>query len=212
MDSARPLPKFTIAEAVTYSWNACWRNFAAMCRVSLVVFGGNAALVIIGLATSTSVLSNAFNLLAVLVDVLLVFGLIRASLDVVEGRTPSVGEAFRPDGYGPYLVASVLYLVGTQLGLLLLVVPGIFFAIVFQFYGYVVAEHPDVPATVALRRSAQITRGARLRLCGLAAVLVFLNLAGLSLCFVGLIVTSAISATALAYVYRLLTGQPVAAL
>jgi len=212
VDPARPLPKFTVADAVSYSWNACWRNFVPVCLVSLVVFVGNVLVFFIGAVNSSSALSYAFSLLAVLVDVLLVFGLIRASLDLVEGRTPSVGEAFRPDGYGPYLVASVLYLVGTYLGLFLLLVPGIIFAVVFQFYGYVVAEHPQVPATLALRRSAQITKGARWRLFGLAVVLLFLNLAGVFLCFVGLVVTYAVTATALAYVYRLLTGQPVAAL
>ena len=212
MEPARPLPRFTIADAVTYSWNACWRNFGPVMLVSLVVFVGNTILFFISAANSNSTLNYAFNLLGVLVDLLLVFGLIRASLQLVEGRTPSLAEAFRPDGYGPYLVASVLFLIGTYLGLLLLLVPGIIFGIVFQFYGYVVAEHPDVPATVALRRSAQITRGARLRLFGLAVVLLFLNLAGVFLCFIGLVVTYAVSATALAYVYRLLTGQPVAVL
>jgi uncharacterized membrane protein len=144
--------------------------------------------------------------------VLLVFGLIRAALEVVEGRTPSLAEAFRPDGYGPFLVASVLFLLGLYIGLLLLVVPGLIFGLVFQFYGFVVAEHPDAPATVALRRSAQITRGARIRLLGLSVVLLLLNLAGFVVCVVGLVVTYAISAVALAYVYRLLSGQPVASL
>ncbi|HEV2309790.1 MAG TPA: hypothetical protein VGU73_04670 [Acidimicrobiia bacterium] len=211
MDPVRPLPKFTIADAVTYSWNACWRSFGPMCRVSLVVFVGNVLAYIVAAASQTSVLGTAFTLLALFLDVALVFGLVRASLDVVEGRTPVLAEAFRPDGYGPYLVASVLFLVGTNLGLIL-IVPGIVFAVVFQFYAYVIAEHPQVRAVDALRRSAQITRGARLRLLGLAAVLLFLNLAGAFVCFVGLIVTYAISATALAYVYRLLTGQPIAAL
>ena len=211
MDPVRPLPKFTIGDAVTYSWNACWRNFAPICRVALVVFAGNVLAYIVAAASQTSVLGTAFTLLALLLDVALVFGLVRASLDVVEGRTPTIADAFRPDGYGPYLVASVLFLVGTNLGLIL-IVPGIIFAIVFQFYAYVIAEHPQVRAVDALRRSAQITRGARIRLLGLAAVLLLLNVAGAFLCFVGLIVTYAISATALAYVYRLLTGQPIAAL
>lgn len=211
MDPVRPLPKFTIADAVTYSWNACWRNFGSLCRVSLVVFVGNVLAYIVAAFNQTTVLGTAFTLLALMLDVALVFGLVRASLDVVEGRTPTLADAFRPDGYGPYLVASVLFLVGTNIGLIL-IIPGIIFAIVFQFYAYVIAEHPQVPAIDAMRRSAQITRGARMRLLGLAAVLVFLNVAGAFFCFVGLIVTYAISAMALAYVYRLLTGQPIAAL
>lgn len=212
MDPARPVPKFSIAEAVTYSWTAVFRNFAPVMLVSVVVFAGNALVFLISTVNGNAGLGLAFQLLGVLVDLLLVLGLVRASLDVVQGRTPKLAEVFRPDGYGPYLLASILFLVGVWLGIVLLVVPGVIFGIVFQFYGYVVAEHPDVPATVALQRSAQITRGVRIRLFGLSVVLLLLNLAGAMLCVVGLVVTYAITAIALAYVYRLLTGQPVATL
>ncbi len=206
MEPARPLPRFTISEAVTYSWNACLRNGGPYLLVSLVVFAGNTAVVVLAAANSTAGFQLAFELFGALIDVLLLLGLIRAALAVVDGVTPRLGVVFRPDGYGPYLVASVFFLVGTYLGFILLIVPGLVFAVIFEFYGYVIAEHPDITATGALRRSAEITRGSRLRLLGLAAVLVCLNLAG-ALCVVGLIITYAISALALAYVYRALTNE-----
>jgi uncharacterized membrane protein len=208
VEPARPVPRFTISEAVTYSWNACLRNAGSYLLVSFVVFVGNTVVVLLAAANNTAGFQLAFELLGALIDLLLLLGLIRASLDVVDGATPRLGTVFRPDGYGPYLVASIFFLVGTYLGLIL-IVPGLVFAVIFQFYGYVVAEHPDIAATAALRRSAEITRGARLRLIGLAVVLVCLNLAG-ALCVVGLIVTYGISALALAYVYRVLSDQPVA--
>jgi uncharacterized membrane protein len=212
VEAARPVPKFSIADAITYSWNAAFRNFASVMLVSVVVFVGNGLVFLISTVNGNAGLNLAFQLLGVLVDLLLVLGLVRASLDVVQGRTPTLAEVFRPDGYGPYLIASILFLVGVWLGIVLLVVPGVIFGIVFQFYGYVVAEHPDVPALVALQRSAQITHGVRFRLFGLSVILLLLNLFGAMLCVVGLIVTYAITAIALAYVYRLLTGQPVSAL
>jgi len=202
------VPRFTISEAVTYSWNACLRNGGPYLLVSLVVFVGNTAVVLLAAANSSAGFQLAFELLGVLVDLLLILGLIRASLEVVDGVTPRLGLVFRPDGYGPYLVASIFFLVGVYVGFILLIVPGLVFAVIFQFYGYVVAENPDITATGALRRSAELTRGTRLRLLGLAAVLVCLNLAG-ALCAVGLIFTYAISALALAYVYRVLTNQPI---
>jgi uncharacterized membrane protein len=209
VEPARPVPRFTISEAVTYSWNACLRNAGSYLLVSFVVFVGNTVVVLLAAANNTAGFQLAFELLGAFIDLLLLLGLIRASLDVVDGVTPRLGLVFRPDGYGPYLVASIFFLVGTYLGIILLIVPGLVFAVIFQFYGYVVAENPDIAATAALRRSAEITRGARLRLIGLAAVLVCLNFAG-ALCVVGLIVTYGISALALAYVYRVLSDRPVA--
>jgi uncharacterized membrane protein len=209
VEPARPVPRFTISEAVTYSWNACLRNAGSYLLVSLVVFVGNTVVVLLAAANNTAGFQLAFELLGALIDLLLLLGLIRASLDVVDGVTPRLGMVFRPDGYGPYLVASIFFLVGTYLGFILLIVPGVVFAVMFQFYGYVVAEHPDIRATAALRRSAEITRGARLRLIGLAVVLICLNLAG-AFCVVGLIVTYGITALALAYTYRVLSDRPVA--
>jgi uncharacterized membrane protein len=208
VEPARPVPRFTISDAVTYSWNACLRNAGPYLLVSFVVFAGNTAVVVLAAANTNTGLQLAFELLGALIDLLLLLGLIRASLEVVDGRTPRLGEVFRPDGYGPYLVASIFFLVGAYVGTILLVVPGLVFAVVFQFYGYVVAEHPDISATLALRRSAEITRGARVRLIGLAVVLVLVNLAGV-MCVVGLILTYGVSALALAYVYRALSGHPI---
>jgi len=211
VEPARPVPPFTISDTITYSWNATFRNFGPLMLVSLVVFVGNVLAILVGEASSTPGLDLAFNLIAIVVDLLLVLGLIRASLDVVQGRRPSAGEVFRPEGAGPYLVASILYLVGVYVGLIL-VVPGVVFGVIFQFYGYVVAEHPTVGALTALGRSAAITKGVRLRLVGLALVLVLLNVAGALVCVVGLVVTYAITAIALAYTYRILTDQPVISL
>jgi uncharacterized membrane protein len=211
VEPARPVPAFTISETVSYSWNATFRNFGAVVLVSFIVLAGNTLVFLIGEANSHAGLDLAFNLVGALVNLLLVLGLIRASLEVVQGRRPTLGEVFRPEGYGPYLVASIIYLVGVYLGLIL-VIPGIVIAVIFQYYGYVVAEHPDVSAITALKHSARITSGNRFRLLGLAAVLLLLNIAGFLLCLVGLVVTYAITAVALAYTYRLLTDQPVVTL
>ena len=210
MDPVRPLPKFTIGDAVTYSWNACWQNLGPVMLVSLIVLAGNGLVAVLGAVFSGAAMGYAFGLFGILINLLLVFGLLRAALSVVEGRPVALAEAFRPDGFGPFLLASVVFLLGIYVGIRLWVVPGLLFGVVFQFYGFVVAEHPDVGPVVALRRAAALTKGVRVRLFGLAAVLAFLNLAGVMLCFLGLVVTYALSAVALAYVYRLLSGQPIA--
>jgi len=209
-EPARPVPRFSIGETVTYSWNACWQNLGPVMLVSGVVLAGNGLVALLEAAFSGAAMSYAFGLFGILVNLLLVFGLLRAALAVVEGRPVALAEAFRPDGFGPFLLASVVFLLGLYLGLRLWVVPGLLFGVVFELYGFVVVEHPEVGPVVALRRAAALTKGTRVRLLGLAAVLAFLNLAGLMLCFLGLVVTYALTAVALAYVYRLLSGQPIA--
>ncbi len=60
-----------------------------------------------------------------------------------------------------------------------------------------------------LRRSAEITRGHRWQLFGLAIVLALINFVGLLACGVGLLFTSGITIIAWAYTYRRLSGQPI---
>jgi hypothetical protein len=222
-EPARPVPRFSIGEAVTYSWNACWQNLGPVMLVSAIVLAGNGVIALLSTAFGGAAMGYAFGLFGILFNLLLVFGLLRAALTVVEGHPVALAEAFRPDGFGPFLLASVVFLLGLSVGLelptvlalpgllaVLLVAAALWFGVVFQFYGFVIAEHPDVGPMVALAHSAALTRGVRLRLLGLVAVLAFLNLAGLMLCFLGLVVTYALSAVALAYVYRLLSGQAIA--
>ena len=66
-----------------------------------------------------------------------------------------------------------------MLGLILLIVPGIIFAVVFGFYGFVIAERGDgVGITESLQRSADLTRGHRWQLFGLSLLILLINIGG----------------------------------
>src|SRR6202035_295239 len=82
------------------------------------------------------------QLIAFVVGIVLAMGLIRASLAVVEGRSPDISMLFQTDGFGNYLVASILVAVGVFLGFVALIIPGIILAIMWHFFGYVIVEHP----------------------------------------------------------------------
>jgi len=94
-------------------------------------------------------------------------------------------------------------------GLVLFIVPGVILAIMWQFFGYVIVEHPETSATDALRRSANITRGQRWQLFGLGILLLGINFVGLVACGIGLIFTYGITVVTIAYAYKTLSGQPV---
>ena len=88
--------------------------------------------------------------------------------------------------------------------------PGIIFACVFGFYGFVIAERGDgVGVIESLQRSADVTRGHRWQLFGLGVVLFLINVVGALLFLVGLIFTLGISLLAWAYTYRTLSGESV---
>lgn len=200
---------FDVGRAISYGWTAYWKNAGPMVVLALVVLVVNFVISLIGGNVTGLASSIVLQLIGFVVGIVLAMGLIRASLAVVEGRTPEVNVLFQTDGFGPYLVASILVGLGVFVGVLACIVPGVIVAIMWQFFGYVIVENPSMGPVDALRRSADITRGNRWPLFGLGLLLVGINLVGLVACGIGLIFTYGITVVTLAYTYKTLSGQPV---
>lgn len=201
-----------MGETISYAWNTYWKNVGPMLIIVVVVAVITAIVgVIANLASGDSVvLSLVLGVVAWLVGLFLALGVIRAALAVTAGRTPEVGMLFESPGYGPYIVGSILFGIGLYIGLLLCIVPGIYWAMVFGFFGYFIADGGEhLSGTDAMKASAEITRGKRGELFLLHLALFGINLVGALLCGVGLLFTAGISAIAIAHAYRTLKGQPI---
>ena len=203
---------FSIGDAISYGWTAYWRNIGPMLLLSLVILAVNILIGWIGNGVDNVSGQIILNLISFVVGIILAMGLIRASIAVVEGRMPEVRMLTLTDGFGSYLVASLLVTIGVVLGLIALIVPGIILAIMWHFFGYVIVEAPTTRATDAMRRSSEITRGHRWQLLGLGLLLVLINIIGILACGIGLLFTYGITAVTVAYAYKVLSGQPVAPL
>jgi uncharacterized membrane protein len=118
---------------------------------------------------------------------------------------------FQTEGLGSYVLASILFGLMLFVGLLLCIIPGIIVAIIFMFYGYLIVDNPTLGPTDALRKSQEITKGRLGELFVFGLALFGINLVGAILCGVGLLFTYGITAVAVAYAYRTLNGETVAA-
>jgi uncharacterized membrane protein len=201
-----------IGDAVGYGWNAYWKNVGTLVVIAIVVIAINVVVGLIAQATDSIALQIIIQFIGFLLSMLISLGWIRVSLEVTRGVKPEVGDLFKFDGYGPYLLASILFAIGFYVGLILCIVPGIIFAVAFGFYGFVIAERGEGVGVIdSLKESADLTRGNRWQLFGLGIVLLLINLVGAILCGIGLIFTLGITIIAWAYVYRTLRGETVAA-
>jgi uncharacterized membrane protein len=201
---------FNIGDAVGYGWNALMKNLGPMILITLVIVAVNVVLSIIAFPFDNAFMRLIINLIGWIVGMVLAMGLIRASLAVTAGRTPEVSMLFETENLGPYIVASILFSIGLFIGLVLCIVPGIFFAVVFAFFGYVIVERGEQSPIDALKRAAQITEGHRGSLFGLFVVLFLINVVGALLCGIGLLFTYPLTAITVAWAYRTLSGEPVA--
>lgn len=201
---------FNVGDAVSYGWNALLKNLGPMILITLVIVAVNIVISIIAIPIDSFVARLILQAIGWIIGLVLAMGLIRASLAVVEGRTPEVNMLFQTEHLGSYIVASILFGIGLVIGLILCIVPGIIFAIVFWFFGFVIVDKGEESPIDALKRSADITQGHRGALFGLGVLLMLINFVGAILCGIGLLFTYPLTAIAIAYSYKSLSGEPVA--
>ena len=128
-------------------------------------------------------------------------GYTKINLMLSRDENPSVEELFLNwDLFIPYILSSICYGLVVIGGMILLIVPGIIFAVMLQMYFYLIVDKGLGPIQ-SLKRSRVITKGSRGQLCVFGLLLFLLNLAGLLCLVVGLFFTISISSIAMAYVY-----------
>lgn len=90
------------------------------------------------------------------------------------------------------------------LGFILLVVPGIYFAIRLTYVIYFLVDQKTGPIE-AIKRSWKLTKGHFFSILGLYLVLVLVNLFGMLLLLLGLLITIPVTYIAIAYTYKKLS-------
>jgi hypothetical protein len=119
--------------------------------------------------------SFVVSMLALLIQVILIGAIAWAAVSVFIGREPDMGEAYR-FGYRrlwTIVLVGILYVLVVAFGLILLIVPGIIFAVRFSvFVPAIVVERRR--GTEALSRSWNLTRGRSWSVFGAFIVAAFL--------------------------------------
>jgi uncharacterized membrane protein len=208
-----------VGSALTYGWNGLKNNVGSIAVIALVIVAINFVLNgLTWIAGDNGFLRFVVSVVSFFVSLVVALGLIRAALEIVDGRRPEIGDLLSTDGIGVYLVASLLVAVLVTLGLVLCIIPGLIIGFLLQFYGYAIVDRrvdatsaaPQSDPIGALRASFQITSSNVGSLLALSIVNLVLNIIGAALCGIGLLVTLPVTAIAIAYAWRQLTGGPIA--
>jgi uncharacterized membrane protein len=120
--------------------------------------------------------------------------------------TVDLSALWHPQPFWKYLGASILYALVLVAGLILLIVPGIIFALMFMFTTFIVIDRELGPVE-AMKESNRITHGHKWSLLGFTLMLVLINLLGLIALVVGLLVSIPVSSLAVTHAYRVLSGR-----
>lgn len=181
--------------------------FLGIVLVSWVVVGIPSGLASV-LQEYTPGFSALFRLISIVLSMIIQIAMIRIALKFVDKQTPEFNDLFTSfKGYfWRYIGASILFGLIVAGGMFLLIVPGIIWAIKFQYFGYLIVDQ-NLGVMDSLKKSSEITNGVKLPLLGFGILIALINYGGAVLLFIGLLVTIPITMIAYASVYRLLQTQ-----
>jgi len=141
------------------------------------------------------------------IEIVFSIGLIKIALAFCNGRKPAIGTLFNfSDCFWRYTATFILYKLIVIAGMLLLIVPGIFWMTKFCLCFYFVVDRGLGPIK-ALKASSRTTMGIKWQLLGFIILCTIINILGILCLGLGLLVTYPIVLIAEAIVYRQLAAQ-----
>lgn len=200
---------FHIEEALQYGWDIMKANFWFFVGVLIVAWAiAWVPHIIAGVLQQESAgLSLLFRVVGWAADIVVSIGLITIALKFLDKKEPKFEDLFSFKPYfWKYLGASILTGFVVWAGFMLFIIPGIYWALKFQFFGYFVVEQGCDPIE-AMRRSSRITKSVKWKLLGFGIVIAVINIVGAICLLVGLFATVPTTLLAYALVYRKLLSQ-----
>lgn len=234
---APPQP-YSVGTALSYGWAKFQKNAVPIVLATLVVVAGLAVMFVIYLVVQSAVIGDVtstydpetgrydisgggsflsslllaavFGALYFVVAAVLGSLLIRAALDITDGKTLDLAGIFRFDKIGPVLIASLIIGAATFVGTLLCYLPGLVVGFLTQYTLFFLLDK-DLEPIEAIKASFEFvkTNFANVLVWYIIAALV--GGAGAIVCGIGLLVTVPIVIIGTAYTYKTLQGLPVAA-
>lgn len=213
---------FSISEAVKYGWEKMKANlwfFVIAFIIALVIqmipnmfrpagtpiydqYGYQA-----NVSAPTSPLFILVTIIFALIKMVVDMGFLKAALNINDNQKPELIELYK--NYPlllKYLAGSILFGLIVVVGFMLLIIPGIIFAVKLQYYSFLIVDKGMGPIA-ALKRSWEMTSGVGMRLFLFGVVLGLINVAGALALLIGLFVTVPTTLIASSFVYRKLVNR-----
>jgi uncharacterized membrane protein len=199
---------FSDGEVLKFGWNKIkanfWFFFGVILIVSIITYMPG---IMNQFLTSMPWVSLIINFVFMVLQFIVAIGIIKISLKFAGGEKALYSDLFNNfDFFFKYLVSTILYSLIVLAGFILFIVPGIIWSIKFQFFPYFIVDKKAGPVE-ALKKSAQLTQGAKWDVLGFNILIGLVVLAGFLCLGVGLFAAYPLTWVAFAVVYKKLLQQ-----
>lgn len=201
--------KFSISEAIKFGWGTMKKNFWFFVGLLIImgIFNLIPNLLPKLLKVKNPDLAIVIIVLGWLLYLLVSLGFIKIVLKFCDSQKGKIKELFSclPQ-FLQFLAGLIIYYLLVFLGTILFIIPGIIWAIKYQFFAYLIVDEKLCP-TQALKKSGQITKGVKWDLFVFLFLIAVINLLGAIFFGLGLFVTIPTTTLATAFIYRKLRFQ-----
>jgi len=196
--------------AMTFAWSTFKKRFGLFTTVLLTLLSAWVALEIV------VVTGQRFGILLWIIAHLLFLtffagvelGFLQICLAFYKGQERTFADAFKHLASGPkFLACQMFYILLVVIGLLFLVIPGVYAGVRYSLFGLCMADG-EVDPICSFRQSAILTTGSMMSLFWILVALLVLNVVGAALLGIGLFITLPVSALTVTAVYQQLSGSP----
>ncbi len=210
---------FDMGRAFSYGWTKFQANAGPIIVVELVVFVAFIIAFALSFAIRSAVGGGFFaailasavtNLLTWVIVGIAQIGMYRSVLSITAGQPVEFGRVYSTENIGPYIVLQLIVGVATFVGTLLCILPGIVFSFFSFFAPFFLLDQHQEPMD-AIKSSFRMVNANLGSMIPFAIVAFLVYVVGFIVCGVGVLVTAPIALIAIAFAYRTLNGQPVAA-
>lgn len=199
----------SIRQAFNFAWPIFKKRFGLFAAVLLTIFGAWVALEIVVIAGQRFgiLLWAAVHLTFLIFVAGIEVGFLQICLALYDGGEPTFADTFKHLALGPkFLAGQLLYLLVVVVGLLFLVVPGVYLSLRYGLFGFCMAAG-ETNLTRAFQQSAILSTGTKTYLLRICVALLVLNALGASLLGLGLFITAPLSVLMMTAVYRQLSTR-----
>ncbi len=198
--------QFSTGEAIKFGFDTWKDNKVFFLKLILVYFlisiTAFSSLFVLEKLIDSALFTTFSTLFSNVLTIFLQLGLIRICLNFYEEKRVGILELFSQKAVLlSTILALILYLIFISIGLILFIIPGIYFGLRLWFYDFFIVDKKN-GAFESLKNSWEKTKGNVLKIICLLFLLTIINILGFLFFIVGLFITIPISYLAISYAYK----------
>ena len=199
---ARPKTVLSLNKAIQKGWEGTSHYLGFyITLVLLIVLFNLLPSVIDSFFTDNNWFAPTVRGIFIILIALITLGMVRTTLKSVDRQEPTVVELFRGHLFFKYIATALIYLGVVAGGLVLLVVPGLYWGLKYQFATYLVIDE-KLSIAKSFEESARMVKGHEWDLFAYWLLMFMLNLVGLLFFGIGLVLTMPVTFVGYSYLYK----------